>query len=109
LRHYTTSRNVAGSILDEFIVLLAALGSTQPLTGSTRNPPGGKRRPALEADNLTAIFEPIVYKMWEPRRPVNNDRDFLIFLGASWKYATELIGVMDNAAFSCVQRKVTSP
>jgi hypothetical protein len=25
-------------------------------------------RPAREADNLTAICEPIVWKMWEPRR-----------------------------------------
>jgi hypothetical protein len=46
-----------------------ALGSTQPLTEmSSRNLPGGKRRPALNADNLTAICEPIVWKMWEPRR-----------------------------------------
>jgi hypothetical protein len=37
------------------------LGSTQPLTEmSTRNLPGGKVRPAREADNLTAICEPIV-------------------------------------------------
>jgi hypothetical protein len=35
---------------------------------STRSFPGGKGRPALKADNLTAICEPIVYKMWEPRR-----------------------------------------
>jgi hypothetical protein len=42
-----------------------ALGSTQPLTEmSTRNLPEGKRRPASKADNLTAICEPIVYKMW---------------------------------------------
>jgi hypothetical protein len=34
---------------------------------STRNLPGGKGRPARKAD-LTAICEPIVYKMWEPRR-----------------------------------------
>jgi hypothetical protein len=32
----------------------------------TRNLPGGKERPARKADNLTAIREPIVYKMWEP-------------------------------------------
>jgi hypothetical protein len=45
------------------------LGSTQPLTEmSTRNLPGGKGRPARKADNLTAICEPTVYKMWEPRR-----------------------------------------
>jgi hypothetical protein len=38
-----------------------ALGSTQPLTEmSTRNLPGGKRRPARKADNLTAICEPTV-------------------------------------------------
>jgi hypothetical protein len=42
-----------------------ALGLTQPLTEmSTRNLPG---RPARKADNLTAICEPIVYKMWEPQ------------------------------------------
>jgi hypothetical protein len=45
-----------------------ALWSTQPVTGmSTRNLPGGKGRPAREAD-LTAICEPTVYKMWQPRR-----------------------------------------
>jgi hypothetical protein len=45
-----------------------ALGSTQPLTEmSTRNLPGGKGRPTLKADYLTAICEPSVYKMWEPR------------------------------------------
>jgi hypothetical protein len=45
-----------------------ALGSTQPLTEmSTRNIPGGERRPARKADNLTAVYEPIVYKMWEPQ------------------------------------------
>jgi hypothetical protein len=36
-----------------------ALGLTQPLTEmSTTNLPGGKERPALKADNLTAIREP---------------------------------------------------
>jgi hypothetical protein len=46
-----------------------ALESTQPLTEmSSRNLPGSKERPALKADNLTAIWESIVYKMWEPRR-----------------------------------------
>jgi hypothetical protein len=45
------------------------LVSTQPLTEiNTRNPPGGKGRPARKADYLTAISEPIAYKMWEPRR-----------------------------------------
>jgi hypothetical protein len=38
-----------------------AQGSTQPLTEmSTGNLLGGKERPAREADNLTAICEPIV-------------------------------------------------
>jgi hypothetical protein len=35
---------------------------------STRNLPGGKGRPGREADNLIAICEPIVKKMWEPQR-----------------------------------------
>jgi hypothetical protein len=46
-----------------------ALGSTQPLTEmSTRNLSGGKKRPARKADNLAAIYEPIVWNIWEPRR-----------------------------------------
>jgi hypothetical protein len=46
-----------------------ALGSTQPLTEmSTRNFPAGNGWPAPKADNLTAICEPIVQKMCEPRR-----------------------------------------
>jgi hypothetical protein len=70
LRHHATSRNVAGSYPDEVIELLnlrnpssctVALGSTQPLTEMiTRNLPGGQRRPAPKADNLTAICELIV-------------------------------------------------
>jgi hypothetical protein len=44
-----------------------ALGSTKPLTEmSTRNLAGVKGRAARRADNLTAICEPIVYKLWEP-------------------------------------------
>jgi hypothetical protein len=43
------------------------LGSIQPLAEmSTRNLPAGKGRPARKAD-LTAIYESVVYKMWEPR------------------------------------------
>jgi hypothetical protein len=46
-----------------------ALGSSQPLTEmSTRDLPGGRGRPARKADNLTAVCELIVYKMWERRR-----------------------------------------
>jgi hypothetical protein len=76
-RYSATSRKVAGSIPDEdmdFFNLpspssrIIALRSTQPLTEmSTRNLPGGKGRPALKADNLTAICEQIVY-MWESGR-----------------------------------------
>jgi hypothetical protein len=47
-----------------YLILPAALwtwGSTQPLTEvSTRNFPGGKERPACQADNLTATYEPNV-------------------------------------------------
>jgi hypothetical protein len=35
---------------------------------STRNLPGGKGRPERGANNISAICEPIVQKMWEPRR-----------------------------------------
>jgi hypothetical protein len=76
--HYATSRKVAGSIPNEVIGFFnwpnpssrtMTLGSTQPLTEmSARNLSGGKGRAARGADNLTAICEPIVYKMWEPRR-----------------------------------------
>jgi hypothetical protein len=44
------------------------LASTQPLTEmSNRNLPGGKGWPVHKTDNLTAICELIVWKMWEPR------------------------------------------
>jgi hypothetical protein len=43
-----------------------AMGSTQSLTEmNTRNLAGGNGRPASKADNLTAICEPTVHKMWE--------------------------------------------
>jgi hypothetical protein len=49
-----------------------SLGSIHPLTEmSTRNLPGGTGRPEFKADNLTAICEPIVKKMWEARRLAN--------------------------------------
>jgi hypothetical protein len=35
---------------------------------NTRYLPGGKGRSVRKADNITAICEPIVYKMWRPRR-----------------------------------------
>jgi hypothetical protein len=40
---------------------IMVLGSTQPLTEmSTRNLPGGKKRPARRADSFAAICEPNV-------------------------------------------------
>jgi hypothetical protein len=52
-----------------FPAALWALGSTHPLREmSTSNLSGGKGRPTRKADNLTVIWEPIVQKMWEPRR-----------------------------------------
>jgi hypothetical protein len=46
-----------------------ALGLTQRLREmSIRNLPGGKGRPAREAGSLTATCEPIILKIWEPRR-----------------------------------------
>jgi hypothetical protein len=63
LRHYATSRKVAGSIPDVsgFSSRTMSLGPAQPLTEmSTRNLSGGKGRPARGTDNLTAICEPIV-------------------------------------------------
>jgi hypothetical protein len=45
--------------LPNYSVRTMALGSTQPLTEmSTRNFPGGKKRPARRADNLAANCEP---------------------------------------------------
>jgi hypothetical protein len=45
-----------------------ALGLTQPLTEmNTRNLPGGKGQLVRKADNLIAICELIVWKMWEPQ------------------------------------------
>jgi hypothetical protein len=70
LRHYATSRKVAGSIPDEVIGFFnwpnpssrtMALESTQPLTEmSTMNLPAGKGRSASKADYLNDICEPIV-------------------------------------------------
>jgi hypothetical protein len=45
-----------------------ALGLAQPLKEmSTRNLPGGKGHSAFKADNLTAIYQLIVWKMWKPQ------------------------------------------
>jgi hypothetical protein len=45
------------------------LGSTQPLTEmSMRNVPEGEGRTARKADDITAICERTVYKIWKPLR-----------------------------------------
>jgi hypothetical protein len=53
-----------------YLILPTAQGplrSTQPLREtSPRILPGGRGRPAHKAGNLTAICEPIDYRMWEP-------------------------------------------
>jgi hypothetical protein len=55
--------------LPDPFIRTTALGLTQPVTEiSSRNFPEEKARQALKADNLIAICEPIVLKMWEPRR-----------------------------------------
>jgi hypothetical protein len=76
-----------------------ALGSTQPLTEmSTTNVPGGKGRPARKADNLTIVCEPIVYKMWDPRRLITLwafttcYRDCFTFFYLLWKIFIVHIG-----------------
>jgi hypothetical protein len=77
LRYYATSRKFAGSIPDYVIGFLnwpnpssriTVSGSIQPLIKiCTKNLLGDKGRTEREAD-LTAIFEPIIWKMWKPRR-----------------------------------------
>jgi hypothetical protein len=58
-----------------------ALGSTQTLTEiSTRNLPGVKRQQTRKADNLTIFCEPIVQKMWDPRRPTACYKDSFTLL-----------------------------
>jgi hypothetical protein len=66
-----------GSIPDYIIIFelrnpsnrTTALGSTQPLTEmSTRLLPRNKVWPVRKADSVTAIYELIFQKLWEPRR-----------------------------------------
>jgi hypothetical protein len=91
--------------LDFSVDRTMALGSTQPLTEmSIGNLSVGKGRPAHKADNLTAICEPIIYRMWEPRRTTQwtstasyrhrclsmNNRDGIIFRTAFWPKCTEV-------------------
>jgi hypothetical protein len=71
---------------------------------STRNIPGGEGRPAHKADNLTAICEPIVYKMWEPQHltalwvSTARYRDTFTYLpypGEGWQLCVDKICTVD--------------
>jgi hypothetical protein len=74
---------------------------TQPLTEvSTSNIPGGKGRPARGADNLTAICEPIVSKMWEPQR-LTTLRAFTAFYRASFTFYVNLRIVWNLSEVPC--------
>jgi hypothetical protein len=80
LRYDATKRKVAGSIPDKVIAFFFSITkSFQPHYGpgvdSASNGNDykriylgrGKARPAHKSDNLFAICEPIVYKIWDPR------------------------------------------
>jgi hypothetical protein len=75
----------------DMILPAATMAQPHPLTEiCSRNLPGGKGRPARKAD-LTAIYEPIVSKMLDPRRLTTpwastiNYRDrFLFHYALSW-------------------------
>jgi hypothetical protein len=60
-----------GSALYKFhriSIHIMTLGFTQNLTElSIRNLPGGKWLPTPNADNLTAICDPILYTVWDSR------------------------------------------
>jgi hypothetical protein len=73
-----TSRKVTGSIPDEVIAFFnlhnpssRAMALRVDPTSDSNEYQGlshGKERPARKADMLTTICEPIVQKMWAPRR-----------------------------------------
>jgi hypothetical protein len=65
-----------------------ALGSTKPLTEKgTRNLPGVKGWPAHMTDNLTAICEPIIYKLPIFKVLLSFDSFRLSRLRISWSVA----------------------
>jgi hypothetical protein len=111
---------VAGSIPDEAVGFLnlpnsssrtMALGSTQPLTEmSTRNLKRGKGRPVLKSDNLTAICEPFIWKMWKPRRLTTlwastacyrDSFNFITFIQIFHYSVCRILLLFDTILYSC--------
>jgi hypothetical protein len=83
-----------------------ALGSTWPLTKmSTRNLPGDNGRPARKADNLSAICEPIVYRIcgslevsqfYGPSRPVTGIALHFTFIQALVRFEVLVVVTLRN-------------
>jgi hypothetical protein len=68
---------------------------------------GSKGRPARRADNLTVIYEPSVYKMWEPRRLTT-----LWAFMATYRHSFTLLAagshnlsVIFSGLFTCTRRR----
>jgi hypothetical protein len=75
------------------------LGSTQLLTEmSTRNFPGGKKLLALRADNLAAICESNVCKLWEPQ-PLTTLRATMACTGIALPY-TDYLNLTRSSSIS---------
>jgi hypothetical protein len=107
----TTSRKVACSFSDEVTGFFnwpnhssrtMFLGPIQPVTEmSTRNSPAGKRRPARNAHNITAICEPIDLKMWVPRRLTTSTACYMAsftFMDAIWRHLSPLFYLIVDTA-----------
>jgi hypothetical protein len=81
LRYLATNRKVAGSRTNEVNELFSIYLILGPgaYSASDRNEYqkqkkmflGSIARPALKADNLTAICEPTAYTMWDPQHLTN--------------------------------------
>jgi hypothetical protein len=78
------------------------LASTQPLTGiSTRTLPCDKPRPAIIGSRFVAIYEAIVWKMWQPRR--------LIILWASTACGGDNLIFINTDQFWKIQKRTEQP